>query len=324
MNDDQRLLVDMADELFASLGHEARIETEWSAITDVGLPLLLLPESKNGFGGSWDDAFLVFRLAGYHALSLPVAEAALAAALAGRDTGRGTIASLTTGTFANGRFTGTLAGICQGTGAQFLVAPGPNGNGSLLFELQDASFEAHGNIAGEMRERLVLENAPARQLDADVFALGALARVAQIAGAMDAALARSVAYANERQQFGRPLAKFQAVQQNLATFACEAAAANSAAMGAAQAMTRRHHAPFEIAAAKLRGNRAVGTGTALAHQVHGAIGFTQEFPLHPLTRRMWSWRSEFGNDAVWSERLAGTILARGADNFWPDLTALTG
>ena len=151
----------------------------------------------------------------------------------------------------------------------------------------------------------------------------AFARSCQIAGALDAALALSVGYVNERQQFGRPLGKFQAVQQNLASFAGEAAAANCAAMGAAQALVRGE-AHFEIAAAKLRANRAVEIGTTVAHQVHGAIGFTQEYGLHPLTRRLWQWRSEFGNDAYWSRELGSKVVAAGAEAFWPDLTARTG
>lgn len=154
------------------------------------------------------------------------------------------------------------------------------------------------------------------------FSLMAFARAAQIAGALDAALALSVAYANDRVQFGRPLGKFQAVQQSLASFACEAAAANCAAMGAAQALDRGD-AEFELAAAKLRANRAVEVGTTVAHQVHGAIGFTQEYGLHPLTRRLWQWRSEFGNDAHWSGKLGERVIARGAEAFWSDLTART-
>ena len=123
-------------------------------------------------------------------------------------------------------------------------------------------------------------------------------------------------------QFGRPLGKFQAVQQSLASFACEAAAANCAAMGAAQALDRGD-AEFELAAAKLRANRAVEVGTTVAHQVHGAIGFTQEYGLHPLTRRLWQWRSEFGNDSHWSGKLGARVIARGADAFWSDLTVRT-
>jgi acyl-CoA dehydrogenase len=191
----------------------------------------------------------------------------------------------------------------------------------MVVDLTDITVSPSTNVAGEPRADALID-APIRRVAGDVFAMGALARVAQIAGALDAALAKSVEYANDRQQFGRTLAKFQAVQQNLATFACEAAAVNCAAMGAAQAMAHGV-APFEIAAAKIRANRAVGVGTAMAHQVHGGIGFTIEYPLHPLTRRLWAWRSEFGNDAFWGKRLGAQITERGAANFWPDLTALT-
>ena len=321
MNDDQRMLADMADALFETLGPDATLPRDWPAIDEVALPGLLLSDTAGGFGGSWEDALIVFRLAGYHALALPVAEAAIAAALSGRAEGRGTIASAARGALVDGRFTGTITGICHGDDAAYVVAPLPDG-ASVLIETAALTLETHASVAGEARERAQAQSAPATRLEGDVFALGALARVAQIAGALDAALARTVDYANERLQFGRALGKFQAVQQNLATFACEAAAVNCAAMGAAQAM-QRGSAPFEIAAAKLRANRAVGIGTALTHQVHGAIGFTEEYPLHPFTRRLWAWRSEFGNDQHWGDRLGAGVIARGADHFWSDLTALT-
>lgn len=321
MTDEQRMLSDMADELFASLGHGASIENDWSSIEQVALDGLLLAEDAGGFGGSWGDALLVFRQAGYHALALPVAEAAIAASLARRGQERGTIANAAQGELTGGRFTGTVSGICYGCGASFIVAPCPQG-GSMIFDANEIRLEQNDSLAGEPRESAALDGVAVTTVDGDVFMMGALARVAQIAGALDAALGRSVEYANERIQFGRALSKFQAVQQNLATFACEAAAANYAAMGAAQAMSKRA-SPFEIGAAKLRANRAVGIGTAVAHQVHGAIGFTEEYPLHPLTRRLWSWRSEFGNDSFWSDVLAPRIIERGADNFWADLTALS-
>jgi acyl-CoA dehydrogenase len=322
MNDEQRMLADTASGIFSELGASATLGQDWSTIEEVGLPGLLLAEDQGGFGGSWEDALVVFRLAGYHALSLPVVEAIVAAAMADRSEGRGTIASRTHGVVSGETFTGTVSGVCFAEAADFLVAPSPGG-GSMILEPASAVRTDSVNTAGEERASLTFDKAPVTLIEADVFELGALARVAQIAGALDASLAKSVEYVNERQQFGRPLAKFQAVQQSLASFACEAAAANCAAMGAAQAMARGF-APFEIAAAKLRANRAIGIGTALAHQVHGAIGFTEEYPLHPLTRRLWAWRSEFGNDQHWAERLGDGIVARGANAFWPDLAALTG
>lgn len=321
MTEEQRLLADMADNLFGSLGPDACLERDWQAMEDVALPGLLLAEDLGGSGGSWEDALVAFRLAGYHALALPLPEAVIAAGLAGRGRARGTIASGVQGTIRDGTFSGTISGICFGLGADFVVAPCPEG-GSMVIEATDLSMVSHRNLAGESRETATAQEARIERLRPDVFALGAFARVAQIAGALDSALARSVTYANERQQFGRALARFQAVQQNLAIFACEAAAANCAAMGAAQALARGA-ACFEIAAAKLRANRAVGIGAALAHQVHGAIGFTMEYPLHRLTRRLWTWRSEFGNDSRWAGALGAGIVARGADAFWPDLTALT-
>lgn len=322
MTDEQNMLGAMVGDLFADIKPDATIATDWASVEAVELPGLLVAQEHGGFGGTWEDAVMVFRLAGFHVVALPVVEAIIARAVSGRTDGRGTIASSVAGEFISGCFTGRVSGICHGEGAAYVVAPAPSGRGSLVLDLDAGALTAGANIAGEPRAVADFEGAPALAIDADVFAVGALARVAQIAGALDAALARSVNYANERVQFGKPLGKFQAVQQTLATFACEAAAANCAAMGVAQAMGKGN-AAFEIAASKLRANRAVGVGTALAHQVHGGIGFTHEYPLHPITRRLWAWRSEFGNDAHWSAIMGDRIIARGAESFWPDLTALT-
>jgi acyl-CoA dehydrogenase len=159
-------------------------------------------------------------------------------------------------------------------------------------------------------------------VEGDVFALGAAARAMQIAGALDAALALAVGYVNDRVQFGKPLGKLQAVQQSLAIFACEAAAANSAAAGVTHALDRGD-AAFEVPAAKARANMAAGAGTSIAHQAHGAIGFTHEYGLHPLTRRLWSWRSEFGSERHWSTLLGQHVVTVGADDYWADMVKRT-
>ncbi len=115
-------------------------------------------------------------------------------------------------------------------------------------------------------------------------------------------------YAQDRVQFGRPLGKFQAVQQNLAVLAGQAAAAVAAADLAAEAVADRVKF-LPIAAAKARAGEAAGIAAAIAHQVHGAIGFTAEHDLHFLTRRLWSWRDEFGKDSAWN-RLLGRHMAQ--------------
>jgi acyl-CoA dehydrogenase len=99
------------------------------------------------------------------------------------------------------------------------------------------------------------------------------------------------------------------------------AAAGAAADAAAQACSLPEIPMSEIAIAKVRGGEAAGAGAAIAHQVHGAMGFTYEHSLHHSTRRLWSWREEFGNEAAWATRLGRMVAARGADELWPFITA---
>jgi alkylation response protein AidB-like acyl-CoA dehydrogenase len=132
--------------------------------------------------------------------------------------------------------------------------------------------------------------------------IGAFIGVALSAGAMDAALAMSIDYVNTRQQFGKPLGKFQAVQQVLAIFATEAAAVN-------------------VACAKLRTNKAIGQATAIAHQVHGAIGFTREYDLHKLTGPLLDWRSDHGNDAYWANVVGTKVAKMSGPGLWAEITA---
>lgn len=155
--------------------------------------------------------------------------------------------------------------------------------------------------------------------------IGAFARVAQAAGAIDAALAMSIDYVNTRQQFGKALGKFQAVQQVLAIFATEAAAVNVAGAAAAAALDKANGdadaALFEIAAAKLRTNKAISVAVPIAHQVHGAIGFTKDYDLHQLTGPLNDWRSDYGNDAYWAGVLGGIAAKLGGAGLWAEVTS---
>jgi acyl-CoA dehydrogenase len=76
-----------------------------------------------------------------------------------------------------------------------------------------------------------------------------------------------------------------------------------------------------VAVAKVRAGEAAGVGAGIAHQTHGAIGFTYEHSLHFATRRLWSWRAEFGSESAWARELGRAVAARGADALWSDLTA---
>jgi acyl-CoA dehydrogenase len=147
-----------------------------------------------------------------------------------------------------------------------------------------------------------------------------MARAAQMAGGLEFLLSQSVKYVSERKQFGKPLSSFQVIQNNLALLAGHTAAAGMAAQAAFHAM-EKGDASFEIACAKIRVGEAAGLGAGIAHQAHGAIGFTYEHTLHFVTRRLWSWRAEFGAEGYWAERLGREVAARGAQALWPMLTS---
>ncbi len=328
MSESLTLLTETAERLFADLAARRGepFEAIWPEVEAAGFPALMVPESDGGFGGDWRDAFAVARLAGFHALALPVADAIVAGAFGSAGDGLTVAAPRCEGALEAGRLTGTLSSVPWGRHASGLLAI----YNDLLVRLPAGAAASVSNAlspAGEPRDSFRFEAAPIEILATGLtgvgpFELGALMRTAQIAGALDAALAQSIDYVNQRVQFGKPLAKFQAMQQALALFAEEAAAVNCAGQAAAAAADRGE-ARLEIAAAKLRANMAAGVGAATAHQAHGAIGFTQEGDLQPLTRRLTAWRSEFGADRFWAERLGGQVAAIGADSLWADLTRRT-
>jgi alkylation response protein AidB-like acyl-CoA dehydrogenase len=202
-------------------------------------------------------------------------------------------------------------------------------------------IEPRDNLAGEPRDTVVFDGvAPVALADVPADAadwldrMGAVARACQMAGALQAILARSVAYAGERVAFDRPIGKFQAIQHALARLAGEAAAALAASGSAADALAEAGVASaipasgdgldgtlLEVASAKIRVGEAAAAGAAIAHQVHGAIGFSTEHPLHRFTRRLWAWRDDHGSETAWAVRLGARVAERGADALWPMLAA---
>ena len=213
--------------------------------------------------------------------------------------------------------------------AQRLVVSGQT-EGRVLAGVVDtaaATLSQGRNIASEPRDDLVFDKVrcsafgtlPVAGPNA-VKTYGALARAVAIAGAAESVLDQSVQYAKDRVQFGRPIGKFQAVQHLLAELACETAAASMAATTACQRAGSTRDV-LDIAAAKVRAGDAANHAARIAHAVHAAIGFTHEHTLHFGTRRLWSWRSEFGNEAFWARELGLAAIKGKRRNFWRDMTA---
>ena len=308
MSENRTLLTDMADGLFAELAG-TDCATAWPRLAEAGFATLLVPEDRGGFGGDWGDLFAVLRLAGSHALAAPLGETIVAHKLlakSGIEPPEGPIALLDRDYASFGRDCAAV------------LAPG---DGGLKLYPQAALTLTHGTSPdGNPRDKVCFTGEPSAVFatNADLRAKGAFIRVAQAAGALEAGFALAIDHVNARVQFGRPLAKFQAVQQALAEASSEIAAVSAAGQAAAAAFDAGD-AGFEIAAAKLRTNRAIEVAVPILHRVHGAIGFTLEYPLNRYTRRLMAWRSEFGNDALWARDLGQRTAKLGGKGLWHEI-----
>jgi acyl-CoA dehydrogenase len=264
------------------------------------------------------DALAVLTVAGEHAAPVPLAEAALAGWLL-EESLPGTVSVAAAGDLRldAGRLRGSAVRVPWARAVERVVAV-VDGQAVVVPVASAARVERNVNLAGEPRDTLVFEGvepALVRPAACDLRAQGALTRAAMMAGALAAMARLTVAYAGERRQFGRPIAAFQAVQQHLVSIAQDASLVGAAAEGAA-----RVGGAFEIAAAKTLASRAALTATRAAHQVHGAMGMTQEYRLHHLSRRLWAWRAEYGDERHWAQELGRAVAAAGADNLYPVIT----
>lgn len=318
MSDERNMIAETAERLFAAHLDTATIEAAeagtwpaalWDEIAANGLDRVLVPEEQGGIGGSWEDAYVILQAAGRHAAPVPLAETIGAGWLLA-DTGL----EVPEGPLSLAEDASRVPWAAQAL--QVLVPGGENQ--FQVFDPKVAGITPDQNIGRDPRDGMT--GAATATGQGDVITVGALVRACQMSGAISEVLELCVTYAGERVQFGRPIGKFQAIQQQLAILAGEAAAAGIAAQSACRALDRKRDALFEIATAKIRAGEAAGKAAAISHQVFGAIGFTDEHHLHHLTRRLWSWRAEFGAESIWAARLGRLVVEQGADKLWPVLT----
>ena len=292
----------------------------WAALEEAGMTAL--GEGNEGDLGLGNAAALIERAA-YHTLPVPLAETILARRLLARasiEIPDGALSVAPPSAIRDGRaasvpWASSVVGVVVATGPDMIS----------LIDAREASMPGF-NMAGEPRETIDLGRAKviasARLADAAslVEAEGALIRAVQLSGGMSRVLEHCLTWANDRVQFGRPIARFQAIQHLMAELAAEAAAGSASALMAVEAMAERGDR-LSAAIAKARAGEAAGRVCAIAHEVFGAMGFTQEHTLHYATRRLWSWRNEFGSEVQWQAEIGRTIAAGGADNLWATLTA---
>jgi acyl-CoA dehydrogenase len=345
----ENIVAETAEKIFADLADAQTINRDkngdwraplWRAMTEAGLPLSWVPEDCDGSGASLAEGFSVLSAAGRFAVAVPLAETMLAGWLLSQakiasPAGEMTVAPASPKDRLTLNADGILSGRARGVPFAKVakhIAVLASGTGGLSIALVDAAkcrIEAGLNLANDGNDIVTFSNvqpvaikpAPKGFDQTALLLMGGVARSLQIAGALESMLDISVRYSNERVAFEKKISKFQAVQHNLARLAGESAAALAAATSAADTIanaTSFDDAVFlEAAAAKIRCSEAAEKGAAIAHQVHGAIGFTIEHILHRYSLRALAWRDDFGSESYWAVELGKLVAARGADELWP-------
>lgn len=311
----------------------------WQQVADNGLALALAGEEAGGIGAGFADAYPILRGLGYWQVPLPLGETMVAGLLISAAGFAVPEAPLTLIDEAagiglggkDGRVSGTAHRVAWARHCGFALASA--GGALVLLALEGARVTPHANAAGEPLDSVSFDAAkplaafdnPFPDLAQPLRSLGALAKSVAMVGAMERLLEQSVQYAGDRVQFGRPIGKNQAIQQQLALMAGDVASARMAAITAcadAPDFARRvaPEAPFSIAVAKVRAGESATRAISIAHQTHGAIGFTMEHTLNYATRRLMAWREVHGADAHWAGELGRAAIAARAAGFWPALT----
>jgi acyl-CoA dehydrogenase len=345
----ENIVAETAEKIFADLADAQAINHDkqgtwkaplWQALSEAGLPLAWVPDQLGGSGASLAEGFSVLSAAGRFAVAVPLAETMLAGWLLAQakiasPEGEMTVIPASPKDRITLNSDGSLSGRARGVpfarqAKHFAVLTSGNGGWSIaLVDATKGRIEAGLGLGGDNSDTVTLDKvqpiitrpAPKGFDQNALMLMGGVARSLQIAGALESMLDISVRYSNERVAFEKKISKFQAVQHNLARLAGESAAALAAATSAADTIANARafdDAVFlEAASAKIRCSEAAEKGSAIAHQVHGAIGFTIEHILHRYSLRALAWRDDFGSESFWAVELGKLVARRGADQLWP-------
>ncbi|WP_436777420.1 acyl-CoA dehydrogenase family protein [Yinghuangia sp. YIM S09857] len=305
----------------------------WDTLRGLGLTLVGVDESRGGSGGDLRELVTVVRTLGLHACGLPVAEAALSAWVLSGDrdvSDRVRIAFHIDGGYGADLSELRIPAVAWLRGADGVVLFDGRGAATYLdLASSDVEVEHGTNLAGEPRDTLKIRGTVGRPVKgapamAETRARHALLRAAAIAGAAEGAYRLTREYVMQREQFGKPLARIPAVAASLASMKVALVQLDAAVERAADVLgegaepDRRGIAA--AAAAAVIASETAATCARTAHQLHGAMGVTREYPLHHHTKRLWAWPGEVGAEAHSAEYLGKLALEQGESVVWDELT----
>jgi len=323
----QDLLAESAAALFTDLATPAAVRqaeadgpnpTLLRTVTEAEFELALVPESLGGSGLELRDVGALWQALGRFAVPLPLGEAMLARAFAASSDARLPAGPLSAAAARRDGDALHAPAVPYGADAAHVLVVVP-GEAAWLMPGDAAERQPHPGpsacresdmrwLLGQAVQRIELPD------HCDWLAAGAALRSAQMAGALDAVLSMALVHAAQRQQFGRSLAKFQAVQQQIAVLAEDCFAVRMAAALACDSIGPWPDA-CRAAAAKVVASQAASRACATAHAIFGAMGITAEHDLQLFTRRLQGWRMQYGSEDFWSARIGQRLLA-GTTSAW--------
>ncbi|MGE8001110.1 acyl-CoA dehydrogenase family protein [Lysinibacillus sp. NPDC093190] len=309
----------------------------WELFKENGMTAVAITEENGGAGGDLEDLLNIVRLTGKYAAPIPFAETTFANYLL-EFTSLQVIEDLATYmlcpnqafTLENGKLTGEAIQVPWARYTKHLVTLAYSTEGTHLVEidLSQAEIKLGSNLAGEPRDTVIVHHATVSQVSAvlspdkvhTITTLNSAFQLALMTGAIDKINDLTVQYTKEREQFGRPIHRFQLVQQHIVHLAGETAIALAAFNNLTEAL-QMNNQNSEVAYACIRFEEIIQAVTTIAHQVHAAIGTTHEHSLHQFTRRLWSWRDEGASTSYWTNFVATQLLENSGDSLWGYLTS---
>lgn len=335
MSDMARMLADTTERLLER--HPARdagsAAALLAAVHESGLTLALLDEEQGG-GCTVEDAAEICRAWGRRAAALPIVELLLAPRLAAYpgmpEQSRSVAVAYAprlrvVSTGGGASLEGPPVEAAAFDGCETVLAVAEASDGSPYVVALPAQGEQFRNLSGEAWLRIlpaglapgVASTVPIEREAADALARdGALLTAAVICGLMRGVVAQTIEHANTRVQFGRALSKFQAVQHLIAEIVEETTVTEGALRAALAAAARGAAQPLDWLAVKVQAGRAATAAASAAHQIFGAIGFTEEHDLHHYSKRLWALRDGWGRQTDCEERIGRLAAEAGCGGLW--------
>lgn len=310
-------------------------ELLWKQITDLGWPLLAVPADRGGGGGRFRDLIVAATEIGRSAVAVPFVATAGAAVvcnvLADHGPRRRVLDRLSAGAAAALAAPPLTANPPQsdhhlvewGAQADLVVAAvRTDGDEWVLVALdgqhtlgsRDAAAVDNVRVSALTDEEALRAGSPLRSAPVSgprlrsVLALVQTLRCASLVGTAARALELTTEHVSTREQFGQPLGRFQAVQQMCATIAMHVDAATLAVQQAASLDDRGQRGDRAAAIAAYAASRAAELAVVTAAQLHGGIGFMQEYELQFHFRRAKADQLRLGGEQALLERVAETTV----------------